>query len=344
MLFSLWLISLGIAGLALLIMSGLILIRQFSGWRQENRESERRRLIPLLLGEEPDDEIQPAIWRADDLVVELMVELIQLVRRSDRERFIDRATALSVPQRLHHHLRSGVPRMRQMAAEALAPFDDEASTEGLQVALDDPNPDVRLTAALSLAQSGRSPSVGELVRRLKIGTEERSLLVTSLFKDIASEQSDELEALLADAQAPSAARMAAAQALAFAGHYPAVPLISEIINRGEASPHDVPRLLRALAVLSHPAGEPAVQVALESDSPRIRAAAAEAAGRIGLTRLTEKLTFLLADSDWNVRFRAGEALAAFGGPGLKALADMARSEINGPGVEAATRILAEQPA
>ncbi len=344
MLIGLWLVSLGIAGLALAIMTALILLRQLSSWRQGSRENERRRLVPLLLGDDSDDEILPAIWRSDDLLVELMVELIQLVRGSDRERFIDRATALGVPSRLRHHLGSGVPRMRQMAAEAMAHFDDDASTNGLLAALDDHNPDVRLTAALSLAQSGRSPPVTELVKRLKIGTEERSLLVTSLFKDVAIEGAADLEDLLRDVSAPSGARMAAAQALAFAGHYPAVPIISKIILGEEADPHDVPRLLRALAVLAHPAGEPAIRFGLESGSARIRAAAAEAAGRIGLGQLIERLTALLADDDWNVRFRAGEALIALGEPGGQALAETAARDGSGIAGGAASRMLAEQAA
>ena len=234
--------------------------------------------------------------------------------------------------------------MRQMAAEALGYFDDEASTVGLQAALSDPNPDVRLTAALSLAQSNRSPPVEVLVERLKIGTDERSLLVISLFKDLAEERSDELEALLADPSAPSGARMAAAQALAHSGRYAAVPLISRIIVQQEASPHDVPRLLRALGQLAHPAGADAVRFALGSPSPRIRAAAAEAAGKIGLVELTPELTALLAAEDWTIRFRAGEALVAFGGKGREALEAVAGGPAQSVAGEAAARILAEQAA
>ncbi|HET9426811.1 MAG TPA: HEAT repeat domain-containing protein [Allosphingosinicella sp.] len=344
MLIGLWLVSLAISGAALAIMIGLILLRQLGSWRQKNREAERRRLIPLLLGDTQPAEIETAIWRADDLLVELTVELIQLVRGSDRERFVERAVELGVPQRLRHHLGSGVPRLRQMAAEALAPFHDAASTDSLLAALGDSNPDVRLTAALSLAQSGRSPPVAELVDRLKIGTDERSLLTISLFKDLAEQCPEQLEALLGDAGSPSGARMAAAQALAHAGRYPAVPRIAGMILREEASPDDVPRLLRALGVLAHPAAEDAVRFALGSNSPRIRAAAAEAAGRIGLTQLTGKLVEALSDQVHAVRFHAGGALASFGGAGREVLASVAAKDAGGPASEAAARILAEQGA
>lgn len=342
MLIGLWLVSLGISGAALAIMAGLILLRHVGSWREQRRAAERQRLIPLLLGDSEPGEIQAAIWRADDLLVELTVELIQMVRGSERERFVERAVALGVPQRLRHHINSGVPRLRQMAAEALAPFTDEASTESLLAALGDSNSDVRLTAAMSLAHSGRSPSATELVERLKIGTEEKSLLIISLFKDLAEQRPEQLEALLANPDLPSGARMAAAQALAHAGRYPAAPLIAGMIVREEASPDDVPRLLRALAVLGHPAGEPAVRFALASRSPRIRAAAAEAAGRIGLTQLSGQLTESLGDPAWAVRFQAGNALASFGSVGRSLL--QLKADDDGPAAAAAARILAEQAA
>ncbi len=343
MLITLWLVSLAIAGVALAIMIGLIVARWLTGWRRRARERERRRLIPLLLGETDPRDIGAGIWRAADLVVELTVELIQLVRGSERERFIARATALGVPARLRHHLGSGHARMRQMAAEALAYFPDDMSIERLQAALGDRNPDVRLTAALSLAQSGHSPPAVELVRRLGIGERERSLLVTSLFKDVASQRPGELEALLTEADMPSAARVAAVEALAHAGRYEAVPLIAAIINEDRADERDLPRFLRALGQLGHPAGADAVRRGLASRSAHARGAAAEAAGRIGLVELAPRLVELLEDPVWRVRFRAGEALARLGEPG-QALLRSAAEHGPGPRAAAAALILAEQAA
>lgn len=59
MLIGLWLASLTIAGLALAIMIGLIIARRLTGWRRRARERERRRLIPMLLGETDPRDMAP---------------------------------------------------------------------------------------------------------------------------------------------------------------------------------------------------------------------------------------------------------------------------------------------
>jgi HEAT repeat protein len=64
---------------------------------------------------------------------------------------------------------------------------------------------------------------------------------------------------------------------------------------------------------------------LGSPSWEVRAAAAEAAGQIGLITLGAQLRQLLADPEWWVRFRSGEALARMGPDGAALLRDAARN-------------------
>ena len=64
-------------------------------------------------------------------------------------------------------------------------------------------------------------------------------------------------------------------------------------------------------------------------------------GRIGLTPLAERLSRLLEDENWWVRFRAGKALVALGDSGIEALRTMTRSESDVPRRMAAL-ILTEQ--
>jgi HEAT repeat protein len=334
-LLALWYTALAILAVALLIMAGLLLGRLLFGWRETARRAERQRLIPLLLRGDRA-EIRPEMWLADAFIADLTVELIQLVRGTDRERFIDRATELGVPERLRHQLGSASPRIRQAAAEALGLFDDETSVERLTQALDDRNADVRLTAALGLAQAGRAPPIRELVRRLAIGGSEKSLLVNSLFKEIARYDPDAVEEAVSSESAPPMARIAAAEALAEAGRYSAVPAIARAAMEAPPEGSELPQYLRALGTLGHPAAREAVAAALDSPSASARAAAAEAAGRIGLADLGARLQALLSDPSWRVRFRAGEALARLGEPGLERLRTAA------PGNEAAALSLAER--
>jgi HEAT repeat protein len=96
-----------------------------------------------------------------------------------------------------------------------------------------------------------------------------------------------------------------------------------------------------LGRLGHPAAAGAVRHCLESPAWWVRAAAAEAAGRIGLLDTARVLVRLLADPEWWVRFRAGEALARLGEPGRRLLEEAAGC---GPerGRHAASMTLAER--
>lgn len=319
---ALWLLSLILALLALAIMAGLLVGRTFRTWRGARREAVRRRLVPLLLGGGGDRDALASPGR-QDLLAALSVELIQMVRGRERDSFIENATRLGVPERLRHHLGSGSARTRQQAAEALAEFGDERSIARLEAALDDRNPDVRLTAALALAPIGRLPSARRLVDQLGIGTTEHSLLVVSLFREIATSRPEELKALLYDSSVPTGAKAAAIDALSASPDYALVPLVAQLALRLPDQDPALPRYLRALAGFAHPAGASAVAHGLASAHWPARAAAAHAAGRIGLLEAGGRLAELLDDEQWWVRFRAGEALSRLGPDGERLLAETA---------------------
>jgi HEAT repeat protein len=336
---ALWFLALGIAGMALLIMLALLLGRLVLGWTGRARETERKRLVPLLLGARPQGRLRRR--RRDDLLANLLVELIQLVRGSDRERFVEAATRLGVPARLRHQLGSGSARIRLAAAEALAEFADEASIERLTAALGDRSSDVRLSAALALAAIGRTPPARELVDRLGIGTTENSLLVAGLFKDIAARRPQEIRGLVLDDGVPAGAKAAAIEALSASGDYSLVPMIATLALTARADDPVLPRYLRALADFAHPAAQAAVQRCLASSAWEVRAAAAEAAGRIHLAGLGPHLKEMLGDPVWWVRFRAGEALARLGEEGTRLLGSAAAYAAE-PARAAAAATLAER--
>lgn len=333
-------VSLAVTAAAFLIVGGLIAARLLFGWRARARSAERARLVPLLLTADGSQDARAQLWRAADFTADLMVELIQMVRGRERERFIERAAALGVPERLRHHLGDASPRVRQTAAEALGLFPDDRSVARLTEALGDPNSDVRLTAALALAQAGRAPPLEELVERLDIGRSERSLLIVSLMKELARHAPGEVEAALARADWRGGVRTAAAEALADAGRYEAVPLIAEAAARAADGSEELPRYLSALATLGHPAARPTVERALASAVAGVRAAGARAAGKIRLNDLGGRLAELLADPAWIVRYQAGNALVALGPAGVRRL-DEAVREAQDPAAATARRVLAE---
>lgn len=321
----LWLTSLILAGGALCIMLGLIAARMIDDRRESVREAERRRQVSLLLAAQPSREHFEGVDPAADLLTDLTLEIIQLVRGEERENFIASAGRLGVPERLRERLRRGSVRTRLTAAEALAYFGDPQSVEALEAALDDPSPDVRLAAALSLTAADEAPPAVALVERLGIGTRENSLLTITLFREIARKRPGEIKALVFDPQTIPAVKAAAIEALTASADYSLVSEIADLATRAQAGSEELPRYLHALGEFGHPAAGPAILQCLESAVPRVRAEAAEAAGRIGLAEAAPRLGELLGDEDWWVRFRAGQALVRLGRVGETLLTSIAEA-------------------
>ncbi len=278
---------------------------------------------------------------ASSTLTDLAIEFIQLVRGTDKERFIKNAQKLGVPDRLRYRLRSASPRLRLEAAEALAEFGDPRSIQGLQAALDDSNADVRLAAALSLAAAGAAPPARELVTKLQLGTHEKSKLIVSLFRVLAKSRPEEIKELIVGGGYPPAVKAAAVEALATSGDYSLVPTISHLVLLASPKHEALPHYLRALGVLGHPAAAEALKHGLDSPEWKVRAAAAEAAGHICLLECSERLTELLGDTNWWVRFRAAQSLTRMGAEGRKLLTNVATAG-EGLAREAARLTLAER--
>lgn len=338
---ALWLVSLILSGTALAIMIGLVVGRWIHASRARFREAERRRLIPLLLGTEPSPLQLERVEPAYDLLADIATDLIQMVRGKEKENFVASAARLGVPDRLRQRLERGSPRTRLLTVEALGHFEDEETVSRLHAALDDPNSDVRLSAAIALASAGRAPPARELVDRLGIGTREHSVLIVGLFEEIAVHDPAQVKALIGDESVNPAAKAAAIDALAASGDYSLVPLIANVVLAADPDAEQLPRYLRALGDFGHPAAAKAVTHALGSQVWWVRAAAAEAAGRIGLEELADRLAMLLSDAQWWVRFRAAEALTRMGDRGLLMLSETALSDKE-PARSAARLTLAER--
>lgn len=305
-------------------MAGLILARVVAGRRQCAYEAQRRKLLPLLLAGASDDQLLPLVRRGSALLCELTTELIQLVRGHERERLVAAARRLGVTDTLRRRLRYGSARARVLAAETLGKFADDDCTAALRAALNDRDANVRFAAALSMASSGRAPSTALLITQLQLGTREQSMLIVELLGQIARERPGEIRTLVEQPTTPPTVKAAAIEALAGSGDYTLVPVIVRLALEAADEAPELPRYLRALGAFQHPAGLPAILRGLDGSTWWVRAAAAEAAGRIGLLETRYRLSRLLDDPDWWVRFRAGEALIRLGEAGQRLLADTGR--------------------
>jgi HEAT repeat protein len=305
---------------ALVAVAGLLVARAISDRSGRRREGMRRQLLPAMMRGETIDVTQSRLVRS--IAADLTLELAELVRGSDREALVAAAISAGADQVLARRLRSHSAQERLVAAEALAMF--PSHTDALaKVALNDRSPDVRLGAALALAQEGRGPPVGELVRALGIGITQHSLLAVSLMRDLVKIDPHAVEALLYDLTLSDEVKLAATDALAESGAVDHAPLVAWMAEAAGEDSDLQPRIFRALGRIGHPVGHDAILGGLDSPAWQVRASASEAAGRSALRTAVPRLAQLLDDDEWWVRMRAGEALARLGSAGILALHEAA---------------------
>lgn len=321
---SLWAISVGLAGGALLIMCGLIVARLLSDRRAGALAARRRVLIPMLLGDASDEMISASVPNGSSILNDLAVELIELVRGEERDRFVATSARLGVTDALRRTLARSTVRQRVVAAETLAHFPDSLTTNSLEDALKDKSADVRFAAALALATSDRAPHASVLIELLGLGLREQSMLIVALFQEIGRTRPGEIRGLIDDDECPLTVKAAAIEALAASGDYSLVPSIVDLTLASDPASEELPRYLRALGAFQHPSAAPAIIRWLGAPTSWVRSAAAEAAGRVGLIETADTLSALLDDTDWWVRFRAGEALIKLGEPGQRLLVQCCR--------------------
>lgn len=308
----------------MLIMAGLIIARSVTEHQRSASQAQRGKLLQLLLDGGSDADVLDLRCKGPDVLSQLTTELIALVRGEERAELVATATRLGVPATYRRHLKSGPARARMVAAEMLSYFPDDHCTVALEGALDDRDSGVRLTAALALANSDRAPPAQLLVERLGLGTDENSMMIVTLMSEIARERPDEVRSLVEQDGIPVAVRAAAIEALTSSGDYSLVGLITKLAVAADQDAPELPRYLRVLGAFQHPAALPAITRGLAAPAWRVRAAAAESAGRIGLYQSTQQLERLLDDDEWWVRFRAGEALVRLGETGQQLLASTSR--------------------
>lgn len=334
-----WYTSLLLAAAAVATMILLILARLVVQRRAQSRAKRRRKLVQeLLRGDTPSRDRFRGLPR--DLVTDTFLDLIRLVRGKERDLLVEQAAQLGVAEQLVRRARSTSARKRLVAVQSLAQFHDDDSLYRLHQAVGDRNEDVRLAAALSLAEAGRSDDIHALVERLGLGTAQDSLMMVTLFRVVAEDRPEEIKALALNEGANLQARLAAIEALATTGDYSLVSLIAGLVLAAPDDSEELPRYLRALGTLGHPAAGAAIMDGLGRSTVAARAAAAGAAGQIRLPDASDRLVELLDDPEWLVRFRAAEALIQFGPAGTSRLRDAARIG-SSTAREAAATVLAE---
>lgn len=323
-----WSASLTLAASALLWMVGLIIARVIRE-RTEHRRNLDRQLIhtaflDILSGS------GEAVGRLNDVrgrarvVAECLLDVVALVRGTERERLISALRAFGIDQILRRRLFRGSLAGRLAAAEALSIFDGPEVAASLREALGEARePELRVALMGSLIDLGVPPSLDEVLAELSGRRASDSLLYLPLIARLVA--GDPMTALRAfgDAGITGDARVILAEALGASGDYRALGPLCIAVRAPDVELRIAS--IRGLTILGHPAAAPHILNAMDDPVWVVRAASSEAAGRIGLRQAVPKLASLLEDEVWWVRFRAGEALATLGDVGRERLAQIAAS-------------------
>ena len=334
-----WIVTWSMCGLALAVLVGVVAYSSRAKGRASARKMQREHYIELLKAGAEETSGDAAV-PADDVLTDLAVELLELVRGDEKARFAERMARAGTVTRLHARLSRGNVRSRVLAAAALANFNDRGTQAALAKALDDRNPRVGRIAALSLAAIGRAPEPREVFRRLRLREHEASLLIVMLLVGMARSNVEGVRMFLIDPDTSASLKAATAVALALCNDVGAVHAIAKLAMDADPESSELPRYLGALADIGHPAGSQAVLHWLDSSSAQVRAAAARAAGRIGVEPALDRLEHFLGDPDWWVRFQAAQALLRFGKAGERRL-NFAAARNDAPAHETASLTLAE---
>ena len=343
LLMTIWYLAVSLAAAAIVVALVVIaarLIRMAMETRRKQRRGEL--LLELLTAIEADrtpPELIDELRRNRRQAADLLAELSAIIRGVSRERLFAVARDANLDVWLVSQLKAWSRHKRRAAAELLGLFDEPDATAALQEALKDTDEDVRLTAALGLAERNQEPPTEILLSRLQAGTREHSLLLRRLFELIVIERPDDVLAVAEGRIGHPSLRPAAIDALGASGRADLAGAIATMARDPERNVRA--SALRALGALGHPAAAEVIAEGLRDEDWQVRVRAIDAARRVRLVDLVPGIAKLLDDEAWWVRFRAAEALAAMGESGRQVLQKVAS---NGPDLarRTAAMMLAEQ--
>jgi hypothetical protein len=173
-LLSLWSVSIILAAISICTMLGLVFARILRDrWGRKQNQLRRdlaQRIFRWLEGELPDAAVLGVAAKNQALLASLAGELLRLVRGRDRDRLVAMFESAGLPGYLRRQVRRRLSRRSVAAAEALRDFPGPLTTEALQKAVQRGRGDLKIAAALALADLDELPDARLLARWLGVGT------------------------------------------------------------------------------------------------------------------------------------------------------------------------------
>lgn len=341
---AIWWSSLAFAAASVIAMALLIVRRILVDKQLKKRAAQLDELTMLILqylegGDESEDIVGSVSGMDAVLVGEVASELLIVMHGENRTRLVELLEATGAIEDQLRFLRHGNGAERIRAATILGAYDKPEVVEALHEQLGHRSFSVGFAAAKALVELKAIASVRDLVERLEVGTRANSRALRIIFRNMLPDYLMEMIELLHE-DVPAYVKALTIDALGRSGNYQALETLM-LFATNETEPMSVRvEALRAIALLEHPAAQPAVAKCLDDTLWPIRTHAAVCAGRIGLIDTLPRLSELLDDSEWWVRLRAGEALYALGERGIAVL-ERVKSDA-ATSYDTAERVLAEK--
>ena len=309
-------------GLALLVSHGLLSrVRDRVNRRRLKRG---RRALAQALGvavadQQPEDQVALSRLSVSQQTA-LIAELQPSLTLSQRRELANIGRGAAIEARGLRLSRSRRWRRRLRGARLLTLLG--RGEQAMPALLADPSPPVRAQAAEWAAEHPSAEVVRDLVEMLVTSDPATRFAVKDALLRIRGPTLEPLIEALGTASGEAAARL-----LEVAQWLPD-PRLADPAIRLAADPDERTRTeaVRLLGAIGGAEAVLALDGALVDRAAGVRAAAAEAHGRLGLWQATSRLAELLRDESWDVRSAAGRALRVLGSPGQLALRAMLDDE------------------
>lgn len=236
---------------------------------------------------------------------------IRTIKGSEATRLVSLLDGWGMRAHITKLLEDGTRPQKIRALTYLAQCRDEESLRQIIDTSRNTDPYVQLAALRALSRRGDAEDLGIVLDHMKEAGQRNTLVLTEILTSFGTPALPTLFTLAAS-DAPDPMRLAAITALGTIGSREAVPSLLEIAARNETGAELRARALQSLGRIRDERATDAVLTGLEAAEAPIRVQAARAAGRLTLARALPLLTRLLEDPVWWVRYRAAEALLAFG--------------------------------
>lgn len=336
-----WSVSIYLALSSIVIMVMLIGRRLFLERLERRRAAQVKVLRSAMIrfgADEDAEELKRQLRELPLIVVaDAGFEFLALVRGEERARIERVLSEIGIDDVLRRQLWAGNRSTRIYSAERLAAFASPKTEQALIKALGDRSRQVRIAAAISLGELQRLPPLREVLR--KIGYRgQRSRRMIDVFRAAGAERAGELREVAVDRNTYPLLRASAISAIGQTGDYGQIGFLQECAmdRNGDIAA----AAINALGDLAHPSSEPAILAGLDNPDWRVRSEAARAAGSIGLRNAAGKLSALMEDEQWTVRYWAASSLKNIGREGVEMLQAIAEG-VSSRSQRTASMVLAE---